>query len=912
MNKTKRTLLAAGFLAAVLAGCLNPASDEFSPRESAAPAVAGSDSYKPFTVTVYVEEDEARTVAGPDAARIAGRNIRNFIQVIVVDAETKKVVAIAEDRRSDDGDDAATLTIKKIRYGRTYNFLMLQGHWEWKGKNGEKYNYTPEPPTLLAAGFTKVTITKPANNKRVSVPIDVYPIWVDTQFVAASPALTVWPSLWTSPKTVLHPVPWQIRWTIKRWDAAGVTEQNGLSFLKDALLSSGDALFLNTKSGVTWTKPGETASSLSPALYRRADNIFTLDIPGTATSGLERMGTEGSAYFNLEYVPFSLEDPAAWGAKSTYFNGGVPKWIIRNGVNDLPQDDKTDFGIHLENGTAQGWHKIGKNGDTANGNGAVAFTVAVMPPPSSSTPVPRISNSGFSDKRVPAAAIRELTTAGYQGTATVFYKEVAKGAPAPTFYTDQLGNFSAGTYTGVSVPLTNADNDMYVILYKDGAVSKAEKIDALYIIPVWGNKTWYVSAAGVDQGSQSDDPGAPFATVNYALAKIAEEYANNWPAPASSSPATIVILGPTPVPVREPIIIDNAGGRYPPIILSADNGGQLCADIPYGVDAMLQIVNGAQVTMTTIGSPLGLAPGSNSANPKPIGVLVGANSEFVMESGSISNLRGGVSVRGTGTFTMEPDAKISGNSAAQGGGVYVYEGGTFTLIGGKIFNNSASSSGGGVYVNNGTVYMSAGQIYGNSGSSGGGVYVNTGTFTMSGGKIFNNNFAASGSGGGVDIGAGGTFAMYGGEISGNSANNNGGGVGVAAGGTFTMNGNAKISGNSTATQGGGVSVSGTFTMINGEISGNSAKTAGGGVWVAANAKFTKTLGTVYGYDNNPGNTDNNTVKDSSGNIVNNKGHAAYAGPPASVLFRRETTAGPGIELHYNDSLGISGGWGVYP
>jgi hypothetical protein len=187
-----------------------------------------------------------------------------------------------------------------------------------------------------------------------------------------------------------------------------------------------------------------------------------------------------------------------------------------------------------------------------------------------------------------------------------------------------------------------------------------------------------------------------------------------------------------------------------------------------------------------------------------------------------------------------------------------------------------------------------------------GVYVDNSTFTMKGGEILGNNSSDNLQGGGVCV-DNSTFTMSGGEISGNKGNL-GGGVYVTYS-TFTMSG-GEISGNTASlTVGGGVCVeNSTFTMSGGEISGNTASSSGGGVRIRDGedggfTRFAKTGGTIYGYDdtNDPM---CNTVKNSSGAIVGNKGHAVYY----DSTYRKETTVGPGVKLYYNDPANGASGW----
>jgi hypothetical protein len=177
---------------------------------------------------------------------------------------------------------------------------------------------------------------------------------------------------------------------------------------------------------------------------------------------------------------------------------------------------------------------------------------------------------------------------------------------------------------------------------------------------------------------------------------------------------------------------------------------------------------------------------------------------------------------------------------------------------------------------------------------------------MNGGKISGN----TGSGGVSMIGYEnaniGTFIMNDGEIS----DNTGRGV-LMQGGTFTMNG-GKISGNTSSGGGGGVFVSGTFTMNGGEISGNTVNSksdyyglVGGGVNVRGGT-FTKTGGTITGYADD---TVNGNVVKLNGVVQNERGHAVYVGiTEDSSIKRRETTAGPGVNLSYSSENGAAGGW----
>ena len=146
---------------------------------------------------------------------------------------------------------------------------------------------------------------------------------------------------------------------------------------------------------------------------------------------------------------------------------------------------------------------------------------------------------------------------------------------------------------------------------------------------------------------------------------------------------------------------------------------------------------------------------------------------------------------------------------------------------------------------------------------------------------------------------GGTFRMNtGATITGNirtAGNSNGGGVFVNSG-TFTMN-NGTISGN-TASNGGGVYVNGgAFNMIGGTITNNTATAYGGGVCVnlEAGSVFSKTGGTITGGSQ----SNENRVRDNSGALLSNRGHAVYV----SGTMRREITAGTNVNLSTTNQIG---------
>jgi uncharacterized repeat protein (TIGR02543 family) len=270
---------------------------------------------------------------------------------------------------------------------------------------------------------------------------------------------------------------------------------------------------------------------------------------------------------------------------------------------------------------------------------------------------------------------------------------------------------------------------------------------------------------------------------------------------------------------------------------------------------------------------------------------------------SYSN-RSNITLRMKNTVMRTVNLSSNGVMFTIGSGVTLILDNNITLKGRSGNNNSDKNNNSLVIVNNnGTLIMNTGTkitgntIYNTSGI-GGGVSVNDGTFIMNGGEISGNTISSQHSyayGGGVYVGRG-TFTMNGGEISGN----------IVSDSSF-----------SSPARGGGVYVSvGVFTMNGGEISGNTVSSSytgsysdyipyGGGLYVYR-GNFTKNGGTIYGL-NEDGKS--NTVKNSSGTLLANRGHAVYVSSnPAKKL---ENTAGPEVYLYFDYNSGQpvwTGGW----
>jgi hypothetical protein len=146
------------------------------------------------------------------------------------------------------------------------------------------------------------------------------------------------------------------------------------------------------------------------------------------------------------------------------YDNHQPQWIIRNGINDLPQNSDTDFAV-------ANWAPA--NGGK-NGNGALAFTVSDI----SST----LAISGYVEAKGTNVGYKiRLTTGGYTGTAQVYFAETVAGGAAPAWgsaYTSNfLGTFSPGADQLVDNVVFLDDTDVYVVLVKDGERSAPVKLD---------------------------------------------------------------------------------------------------------------------------------------------------------------------------------------------------------------------------------------------------------------------------------------------------------------------------------------------------------------------------------------------------------------------------------------------------
>jgi hypothetical protein len=107
------------------------------------------------------------------------------------------------------------------------------------------------------------------------------------------------------------------------------------------------------------------------------------------------------------------------------------------------------------------------------------------------------------------------------------------------------------------------------------------------------------------------------------------------------------------------------------------------------------------------------------------------------DNASVSRNVGSGVVVYSGTFTMNGNASVSGNTTTSGGGVLVE--GTFNMNGNASISGNTAPYGGGVYVsgNSGNFLMNENaSISGNTATHGGGVCVDNGNFILESGVIY--------------------------------------------------------------------------------------------------------------------------------------------------------------------------------
>jgi hypothetical protein len=429
------------------------------PEEADSTDITGlyADHDDSFNVTFTIGgDDEARTVVGPDASRIivTGANgLRNYVQLIVLDQGTspKKVVAFAEQRKAVYDDDVFSLSLENLDRSKTYSFLLLMGNWE-RTDNGGTYLYNSSAkPTLLAAGI--ITDKQLNFEGTTTITITMSPLTVDTKFTKSSE--TIEPKIVNGvPKPAyLTPGQWAINWTIRQsvFEKALIPAQAKAGTTGSALAVKSKKIYLSGVSKESQTGAGVTTS-----------NLITYSIAGNEITN----GASKNVYFNLEYVPFNLDNSNAWsGRTSLYFTLPTerPVWIIRNGLNDAVPTANTNFSNNMSH-------------PAANGNGAVKYVVGLAPDLQQSTDLELTGGSFAANLETPSPTVKYNARVS-SGQADVWYTVVGPDASPPDIedYTSWLARVSTGNdLTGqitVGSSFLETGYDVYMRLSQGNKVS---------------------------------------------------------------------------------------------------------------------------------------------------------------------------------------------------------------------------------------------------------------------------------------------------------------------------------------------------------------------------------------------------------------------------------------------------------
>jgi hypothetical protein len=852
--KTWMMVLAAAAVMAAVSGCQDPVSGSNRPEADGAPKdgkpkdspVAGVPAADDFTVSLVVGSGgpsaggspllSSRSVAGPDAGGIQYGSILNTVQVIAVKADTGKVTNFHQFLRPNDANNGATFTLKDLLHGSRYHFLVLMGHRERDYATeapGGDYAYTDDPPTLLAAGLLADREIREEAGEIINITMK--PLVVDTVFKQAGTVVeAALPAAQSGGARLSSLADTSLVWTLTR----GFEE---LLAAQDKVAEAAEGI------GIGWGVPYQDQDVLTGSVKKTLLRIDggAVQKAGAALSGADdnqivlnlgapAEGTAGSANFTIDYAPFGVSNMDAF----TAIDPDALRWIIRNGVNDEPQNAGTVFPSPSAAANSP-W--TGTTADKPNGNGAVVFTF----------PVTGYSGPFSGDRQDNKDSVIDLIR-GAAGK-----DQLTLGLDQRT---EELVSLSAVTDLGAEGLVLNSSNSPRAVTI-DGQGRTVRLVGG--------------SGAVITVGSE--------VTLTLRNITFAGKTGNSAPLVQVQNGGKLVLE--TGAVIRDNV---NAGGSGGGVYVYA--GGSF--EMSGGAISNNETTNdGGGLYATGTGGTIRMTGGTISGNRVPYehgggGVAIYGGRSFEMSgdaaiSGNTGESRGGGVYIYQGSFEMSGNAAISGNKAPGdnralkgfGGGVFV-EKGTFTMKGSaEVSGNTTRYDGGGVHLNgNSTLDIKeSAKIRNNTTTSGygGGIGTDESKIMMSGAAEISGNKAHIG--GGVEV-YNSEFVMEGGTISGNTATIYYGGGVLVEDGSLKMTGIAAISGNTAVDNGGGVYVeSGSFEMTgNAAISGNTGK-IGGGVYVNTASSFAMSGGYIYG--SSAGTLANNAVQTNSA--------AVYADPGAA-------------------------------
>jgi hypothetical protein len=390
-----------------------------------------------------------------------------------------------------------------------------------------------EKPTLFQAGI--VRSTKPA----AEIPVTMMPIFVDTKFktddtdVDSSFQMREPPVTTDSKpgKTALLPAVssgWKIEWTLQgtgfvyllaAQKAVGITGAGLYGTTASNTSNLGGkgtvAVAIDTRGSTTGgpitPAPTLTYSSgtktitgaaLKPIFgdettsFALVNDIMTasFSVPSAmVVSGKPQThaGITGYANFNLKYAPFSKDDTASafWNGTTSALIGGTPEWIIRNGINDEPQNDLTIFDGNFEgagnannfNGTS--W--TGISNTTPNGNGGIRFEFKLVDDNPTDFPnYPgdelKITSGSYKPKAAPATGgTITFSAEGWTGGATAYYviQDTQPNLWEITTILGSANSYTAGADRTGTISTDPNSKPIWLIVQQGVKVSNIKKID---------------------------------------------------------------------------------------------------------------------------------------------------------------------------------------------------------------------------------------------------------------------------------------------------------------------------------------------------------------------------------------------------------------------------------------------------
>jgi hypothetical protein len=428
---------ALGFWAVLCAGCFNPVGREApdtGDRDEA--GLTETEEGANTFVVRFTIGDGPRAVAlegniSDDDPRQVQRFLSNYAQLMVLDATDGSIAWFGEAQKPNN-----TFMLTRFNgfvFDKKYRFFLVQG-----GKAGT------EPPTLLAAGLSKETFIP--SHAVTEIEITMHCIDVKPSFISGDETAPV-------ENGVFQLAPgktWQAVWKIRGLDGLGEFK------VPDSIAISGGNAEV----------PGKA-------------DLSNFQFNGTSVTA-DIAVLQGAAYFNLLYKPLNLTDDK-WQEGFPGAPKIPPEWIIRNGLNDEPQDGNTDF-LALAGGDI-----------SKNGNGAVRFDRSLWITKPLKTPINNTTNAkvGFT-----------LSHAGM-----VYYAVVNKNSPgAPSAYTTFAGPYTGpGTYE-ITLTMSDTQDAVWLMLMdaSSGTEVRSKPVEASGMLKNPDEAEAYLNRAQV--GKEAADP----------------------------------------------------------------------------------------------------------------------------------------------------------------------------------------------------------------------------------------------------------------------------------------------------------------------------------------------------------------------------------------------------------------------